>query len=431
MLLPISQLLQKNYNTSEKFSQKVNLSLQYSFGLQPSDSVSLTKKEFTFDEQKQYNQIYKTLPEKNAKEFKNLRNNGILLNKKSNDQSTTLENLYKIFTTERAKGLGNIEILSETITRLNNPYSISQKSDNSVNNYLDAIFTPPNKIYGKDTSSTCTAACIEFDLANQEPAEFARFVENLTSPQMQVKKTINLDNLADKTLDAIWLLNTFNVPCEELNFNKIKLTLHPDDMILPKISLNRKTFPFIKQRNTIDTILQSTFMHIGSQQSYNSLTDKRGGKFNVTERGLIEFEKTFTESIVRNKNIISVNYQKINEYGEITGYETDFATIKQQLLDALALKQNIIIGVTNRSYYGKLKGHEIVLTGARTNINGKTDFLCYNSDIEKTTPIYYSEDYLLPRIHHAGLPKEIVEKTMTFKDGWILGLENYKQLKNN
>ena len=184
-------------------------------------------------------------------------------------------------------------------------------------------------------------------------------------------------------------------------------------------------------RNNIDIILQSTFMNVGSQQSYDSLSDTRGGKFNITEKGLIEFEKTYTESIVRNKNIISVNYQKINEYGQIEGYETDFTTIKKQLIDTLTLKENIILGLTNQMPDGKLKGHEIVLTGARTNLDNKTDFFCYNSDSPDNKPLIYSEDYLLPRIHHAGLPQEIVTKTMIFKDGWILGLENYKQLKNN
>ena len=431
MLSSVSQIPRTNYNTSANFSQKVNLSLQYNFGLQPSDSITLSKKEFNANEQKQYNNILKKLPPQNAKEFQNLKNYGILLNNKSNDKTTTLENLYKIYTTPRAQGLENLEILKETIHHLNNPYSISQKSDNSIKNYLETVFRPVSPVLEKDTSSTCTAACIEFDLANQEPAEFTRFVEGLTSPKLQVEKTINLNNLADQTLDAIWLLNTFDTPKEETHFNKIKLTFKPDEMVLNKVMLNKKLPPNIIQRNTIDTILQSTFMNIGSQQSYNSLTDRRNGKFNITERGLIEFEKTYTESVVRNKNIISVNYQKINEFGEITGYETDFNTIKHQLLDTLALKQNIIIGVVNRSWAGKLKGHEIVLTGARTHSNGKTDFICFNSDIEKTHPVIYSEDYLLPRIHHAGLPKEIVLKNMEFKDGWVFGLENYKQLKNN
>lgn len=430
MPLTVTNILQRNYNTSSGNPKEVNLSLQYPFGLQAADSFTLIKKELSAEEEEQFEEIRQKLPADKIKELDNLRTCGILTNKKSNDKSTTLHNLYKILTTERAGGLDNIEIIGETLGHLNNPYLISQKSDNSITNYLEAFFSPKTPLYGKKDSSTCTAACIEFDLASLEPAEFTRFVEGLTSKEMQVEKVIDSENLADKTLDAIWLLNTFDLPREEKDFDKIKLTLKPDENALLKVRLNSKMPEGIKQRNNIDTLMQSTFMHIGSQQSYNSLTDKRGGKFHVTERGLIEFEKTFVESIVRNKNIISVNYQRINEYGEIAGYEADFATIKQQLLDTLALKENVIIGVTNKTASGKLKGHEIVVTGSRTNTNGKTEFLCFNSDIDKTNPVVYSEDYLLPRIHHAGIPKEIVLKTMIFKDGWVMGLENYKELKS-
>ncbi|MCM1010827.1 MAG: hypothetical protein NC390_08160 [Fusobacterium sp.] len=429
MSLSVSNILQRNYITSGGNQKKVNFSLQYSFGLQPADSLTLSKKELNEAEQKQFDEILQKLPPEKTKELENLRTCGILTNKKSNDRTSTLDNLYNILTTERAEGLDRIEIISETIGHLNNPYLISQKSDNSITNYLEAFFSPKTPLYGKRDSSTCTAACIEFDLASLEPAEFTRFVEGLTSKDMKVEKVIDSDNLADKTLDAIWLLNTFDIPREEKDFDKIKLTLKPDENALLKVRLNSKMPSGIKQRNNIDTLMQSTFMHIGSQQSYNSLTDKRGGKFHVTERGLIEFEKTFVESIVRNKNIISVNYQRINEYGEIAGYEADFDTIKQQLLDTLALKENVILGVTNKTKSGKLKGHEIVVTGTRTGTNGKTEFLCFNSDIDKTNPVAYSEDYLLPRIHHAGIPKEIVMKSMVFQDGWIMGLENYKKEK--
>lgn len=427
MTLSVPNILQKHYTISNGFSQQVNLSLQCRFGKKTQDKYQTTP--LTATEENKFNEISGKLPLKSISELESLRKKGILTNRKSNDKSSTLENLHKILTTERAKGLDSSIILQETISHLNNPYLISQKSDNSITNYLEALFLPQTPLYGRENSSTCTAACIEFDLASKEPAEFSRFVEGLTSDKVEVEKTIDLDNLADKALDAIWLLNIFEIPHEETDFNKIKLTLKPDNMALMKVGLDNKTTKFAKQRNTIDTLMQSTFMNVGSQQSYNSLTDRRGGNFNVTERGLIEYEKTFVESIVRNKNIISVNYQKINDKGEIAGYETDFETIKQQLIDTLNLKENIIVGLTNKTKTGKLKGHEIVITGYRGTKNHKTEFLCYNSDIDKTTPVIYSEDYLLPKIHHAGIPKEIVMKTMGFKEGWIMGLENYKSLK--
>lgn len=428
MLLSVSNISQRNYIISNRFPQKVNLSLQCGFCAQAADRFSGIV--LSEDEKEKFDTITNALSPKSILELENLRKRGILTNRKSNDNSSTLDNLYKILTTERAGGLDKKLILTETIGHLNNPYRISQKSDNSVMSYLESLFVPITYNYGTKGSSTCTAACIEFDLAKQEPAEFARFVEGLTSPALTVEKVIDSNNLADKTLDSIWLLNIFEIPHDEKDFNKIKITLRPDNNVLLKVGLNNQNLAKTKQRNTIDTILQSTFMNVGSQQSYDSLTDRRSGNFKVTKRGLIEYEKTFVESVVRNKNIISVNYQKINNEGEITGYETDFQTIKSQLLDTLNLGENIVAGITKKTKNGKLRGHEIVITGAQRKKDGKTEFICYNSDLEKNTPVIYAEDYLVPKIHHAGIPKEIVLKTMGFKEGWIMELENYRALKD-
>ena len=89
------------------------------------------------------------------------------------------------------------------------------------------------------------------------------------------------------------------------------------------------------ERSPLDVLMQSTFMQVGSQQAYNSLTDKRAGKFNQNDKGLIEFEKTFTESVVEDKNKMSVTYQTVDENARLVGYETDFKTMKKQITDAL------------------------------------------------------------------------------------------------
>ena len=312
MLLSVSNISQRNYTISSRFPQKVNLSLQCGFCAQGADGYEGS--ELNTEDRAKFEKIAGVLPSKSIVELENLRKHGILTNKKSNDKTSTLDNLYKILTTDRAAGFDSVTLLTETIGHLNNPYLISQKSDNSVTSYIESIFNIQGSNRAAKDSSTCTAACIEFDLAKKEPAEFTRFVEGLTSPDLAVEKTIDLDNLADKTLDAIWLLNIFEIPHEETNFNKIKTTLKPDKNVLLKVGLNKRNpAAGSTQRNTIDTILQSTFMNVGSQQSYDSLTDRRAGNFKVTERGLIEYEKTFVESVVRNKNIISVNYQKINQ----------------------------------------------------------------------------------------------------------------------
>ena len=54
-------------------------------------------------------------------------------------------------------------------------------------------------------------------------------------------------------------------------------------------------------------------MQLGSQNTYNSLIDARGGKFNTNSQGLIEIEKTFVESLIKDKEITSLVYQKIDD----------------------------------------------------------------------------------------------------------------------
>ncbi len=57
------------------------------------------------------------------------------------------------------------------------------------------------------------------------------------------------------------------------------------------------------------------------------------------------------------------------------------------------------------------------------------NFICNDTDDGISRPIVYSEDYLLPKIHHAALPKEVVENDMNIVPNWEEGIDMYKQLK--
>ena len=194
-------------------------------------------------------------------------------------------------------------------------------------------------------SGTCVAASTEFKLAKQMPAEFARFAQELSSPKLSVTKKIELDNLADNTLNGVWLLNAFEIPYQLTDYNNAILTFAPDKNAILRAQI-QTTNKDPDERTPLDVLMQSTFMQIGSQQSYDSLIDKRGGKFNQNDKGLIEFEKTFTESVVFDKNILSVTYQTVDENAKLVGYETDFDTMKKHLLTALDRGENVIIGYT-------------------------------------------------------------------------------------
>ncbi len=364
------------------------------------------------------------------------------MNSNSDDKSTVLDNLHKIITEPRAEGLSAETILKDTIATISYPYLITQQFGDIPKNYQDKAIAQNNQdktnlieIYkgmydiNVELSGTCVAASTEFKLAKQHPAEFARFAQELSSPKLSVQKTIGLNNLADNTLNAIWLLNAFEIPYEMQDFDKAKLTFAPDKNALLRAQIqttNKDTY----ERTPLDVLMQSTFMQVGSQQEYNSLTDRRGGKFNQNDKGLIEFEKTFTESVVFDKNILSVTYQTVDENARLIGYETDLATMKRHLVEALDMGENVIIGYTQTDNNNIIiNGHEITVVGYKTDKQGKMTFICNDTDDNIYRPIEYPEDYLLPKIHHAALPQKIVEDDLNIVPNWVEGISMYKEMK--
>ena len=414
----------------------------------PSFSASKLRTEFiSKDEKNKYTELTKIVDKDTKKQLHALLKSGALLNSDSNDNSTTLDNLYKIATTKRAEGLNNIVLLKETISEIADPHLITQQFGNIPREYKDKLvslyvqdnpnFRPTNLLDKRiaeyevsvEHSGTCVASSIEFNLAQKHPAEFARFAEGLSSPSMSVNKTISLNNLADNTLDAIWLLNAFEIPYKTQGFDKADLKFAPDKNAIVKAHIQTIDKDSL-ERSSLDVLMQSTFMQVGSQQSYNSLTDKRAGKFNQNDKGLIEFEKTFTESVVEDKNKISVTYQTVDENAKLIGYETDFNTMKKQILDSLNMGENVIIGYTQVDDTNTIiNGHEITIIGTRKDNNGKLIFICNDTDDNVSKPIEYPENYLLPKIHHAALPQAVLKDDVNFVENWSEGLKTYKELK--
>lgn len=394
------------------------------------------------EEKAKYTQVVSHLDRSGRKIVNNLLKTGVLLNDNSNDKSTVLDNLYKIITEPRAEGLDSKTMLKDTIATIAYPYLITQQFGDIPAEYKQRAIDMNN--VGKTNlfdirqgisdvnvvhSGTCVAASTEFKLAKQLPAEFARFANELSSPKMSVEKNIRLDNLADETLNAVWLLDAFEIPWDRKDFNKAKLIFAPDKnaILRAQIQTTNKD-PY--ERTPLDVLMQSTFMQIGSQQSYNTITDKRHGKFNQNDKGLIEFEKTFTESVVFDKNILSVTYQTVDENARLIGYETDLSTMKKHLLTALNENENVIIGYTQTDSNNIIiNGHEITLVGYKTGNDGKITFICNDTDDGIPNLIEYSEDYLLPKIHHAALPKHIVEDDLKIVPNWVEGIDVYKQMR--
>ncbi len=446
---------QYNYNTISRVTNSVNNKVVSKPVATPSftastflntpqvKNIELRTTLSSKEEKEKYTTILSFLDRNGRKVTENLLKTGVLLNSNSNDNSTVLDNLYKIVTEPRAEGLNAGTMLKDTIATIAYPYLITQQFGDVPTEYREAaikantedktnLFEIQQKTQDINVthSGTCVAASTEFKLAKQMPAEFARFAQELSSPKLSVDKKIKLQNLADETLNAIWLLNAFEIPYESKDFNYATLKFAPDKNALLRAQI-QTTNKDPYERTPLDVLMQSTFMQIGSQQSYNTLTDKRAGKFNQNDKGLIEFEKTFTESVVFDKNILSVTYQTVDENARLIGYETDLGTMKRHLIDALNEGETVIIGYTQTDSNNIIvNGHEITIVDYKTDSRGKVTFICNDTDDNIPRAIEYSEDYLLPKIHHAALPQHIVENDLNIVPNWIEGVNMFKDMRS-
>ena len=152
----------------------------------------------------------------------------------------------------------------------------------------------------------------------------------------------------------------------------------------------------------------------------------------MKDKGLIEFEKTFTESVVEDKNKVSVTYQTVDDNERLVGYETDFETMKRQISDALNMGENVIIGYTEVDNNNEIiNGHEITIIGQRYDKDGRLIFICNDTDDDIPHAIEYTAEYLLPKIHHAGLPQSVVKEDIKFVENWVEGLKSYNEMKKS
>ena len=405
------------------------------------------------EEIQKYNNVAQNLNKDNQKTLNTLLKTGVLLSDKTNDKSTLLDNLSAICTTERLQGLDAKGILNETVSAIANPFIITQQFGNVPDSMATQILDKENEQRIKEgkqnqengkplsqplitkadlkvTSSSCVAASIEFNLAKNQPAEFARMINEVTSPKYSIDKTVNIDNISTNMLEAKWLLEEFNTDFEIKSLDKVKVKIAPDKnaLIRAKIQTVDKD---PGERSVIDVLLQSTFMNIGSQKSYNSLTDTRTGKYNPDNRGLTDIEKNIAEVLATGNGKVSVTYQILDDNGKLTGYECDLKTTKQQITDALKMGENVIIGYTYTDEDKVVQGgHEITILDIKKAKDGKEYFVCNDTDDNLSAPVYYEVNEFLPKIHHAGLPKTALKDDVEFVQNWKEMIKQYKDYRN-
>ena len=349
--------------------------------------------------------------------------NGILTNKDSNDGSSVLENLYKIATEPRIRGLKNTQILEEVISSLENPHAITQKFGDipthvakEIGNEMGTEF--PNQAYNV-VSSSCVVASMEFNLASRKPAEFARFAAGLSGETYSVDKKVKMSDISTGVADCLWHLREFNTEHKiENNWEDITIKIKPDRNAIIRARV-QTSYRDKGERSVTDVLIQSALLNLASQNSYDALTDERTGKFNADNTGLTDMEKTFAEQIVFESPRISVTYQQLNEEGKLVGYNCEPHETLNHILKSLELGQNVIIGYTHIDENNQVNGgHEITIIGYEKDENGNGYFIYNDTDDEIDTAVKISEKQLLPLIHHAGISKEALSSEDIIIEPW-------------
>lgn len=383
--------------------------------------------------QQQLKVVVSKLDKSSVKTLESLNKKGILTDNSSNDGSTVLENLYKIATEPRIKGLSDKVILAEVIKALDNPYSITQRFGDIPIPVAKSIQNETGEEFPKEAfnvmSSSCVVASMEFNLADKTPAEFVRFAQGLSGADYCVEKNVKMSSISDGFISGLWMLREFETDSTlNKNWEDVNIKIRPDRNAIVRARV-QTSYKDPDERSCVDVLIQSALLNLGSQSSYNALTDERLGKFNPDKSGLTDFEKNFVEEIVFDKPKISVVYQNLDENGKLVGYNCELSEMKQHILNSLKNGQNVIVGYTHLNSEKVVEGgHEITITDYIEDENGKGSFICNDTDDNISKPIKKSEDELLPLIHHAGITKDALSEDDVIVEPWREIMQQYKQM---
>lgn len=393
-----------------------------------------------------YLEVYKAADSQGKSDLKFLLDTGKLFSNDADDGSNTLQNLQRIIKEPRANGLNTNDIINSTLRALANPYSITQDFgklspavanmamqnpqyakisssmglDSNVSQKTAFMAQTPQNVaqpaipaeFNVESSGTCVAASMEFNLADKRPAEFARYAADLSSPKMAVWEDIKFGDIHPNTLTAMYWLSQFNVEYEADDFDGGKALLKPDQAAIYRaISQTQSRKP--GTRSALDVLMQSTFMQLGSAHSYNSLTDIRTGGFNQSNRGLTEFEKSMAEAIVDDKGgKSSVTYQIVDDKAYLVGYTKAHQQTLMDIINSLKAGFNVIVGITETDGNAHINGgHEITIVASKIGKDGKLYFVCNDTDDDKDVPVEMRADELIPKIHHAGIPNVVLQNS--------------------
>ena len=389
-----------------------------------------------------YDKVYDVLNPYNRAQLKKLLGQGVLQNTKAEGGHSALFQLYAMLTTRRAPGYDAKALVNETVDILCRPYAITQKfaplSEDAVQkillarNYPEsnrAGVQPPSKLLTRtdlnvEESGTCVASSVMYYMADREPAELARHLNELTSPLNAFFKKVKLDAIApDNPNQALLTLQENKIPYQLTGPNEATITVNLPPAGALRAKDSQRASMDHRYRNAIETAYQSALTFLVCN-AYDPAIDKEdSGPDEESRKGLTEQQKSLLESIVKgNGGVQSVTYQAVDNKanpapGEennsyLFGYTRPFEQTTNDILQSLKMKEPVIVGTTDTDETGAIvTGHEITLTGAYNDpADRQLKFVVADSDDTKPKLVVKSAKELIPTIHHAGLPLHLAQR---------------------
>ena len=118
--------------------------------------------------------------------------------------------------------------------------------------------------------------------------------------------------------------------------------------------------------------------------------------------------KTLFEDYKNGKALYTPDEEMIDE-NNILQDKGDYKQKVDHLIQSLNHDSNVIVGIT---YWDKnnrvTNGHELTVVGYKNNKNNELVFILNDTDDEYQKPIEMKAKDLIPRIHHAGIPSELL-----------------------
>lgn len=277
------------------------------------------------------------------------------------DAYSTLFHLYALVTTPRAEGLNPIGILQNTIDILAEPED--PKQDYTPLNALrkrqmmEALQKPegsahqleaPVRIPGEDElqiidSNNCAAASEQSRLASQRPKEFARMVNQLTSPMMTLVEKASAEQISpeDPTI-AEETLKQSNQFYHKLPNGEFLIQLPA-----PKLGLIRalaaQDNPHPKLANPVEVLFQTTMLYNFTNKSFDASTDAR----DTLDMAAVSINQAESLNEEEKGNLIGI-LQEAKTWGE--GRRKLFTALKQLPSISPIDMINITQGMMQESY---------------------------------------------------------------------------------